>query len=225
MARKAFDPKAKERRQKIIAAVGAVILLAVLAYQMPTILSLFKSETPAASPAPAPAPAPAAGTPAAGTPAAAPAPSATLVDSDPAPEPAAGQLISFDRFSSKDPFVQQVTSAGSAAGSGGGSSTAADLRLPGDSPVLSQEPAPKNSSTLASARISVNGVAETVEAGQAFPTGDPIFRLVSVTKTSAKIGIVGGSFASGSDTVTLAKGKPLTLMNTAEGTRYELKLL
>jgi hypothetical protein len=45
---------------------------------------------------------------------------------------------------------------------------------------------------------------------------------VSLTSTTAQIGIAGGSLATGSKTVPLKKGKPVTLMNTADGTRYVL---
>jgi hypothetical protein len=53
-----------------------------------------------------------------------------------------------------------------------------------------------------------------------FPADSPFFTLVSMTTTTLKIGIAGGSLATGGQTVTLRKGKPLTLMNTADGTRY-----
>ena len=39
-----------------------------------------------------------------------------------------------------------------------------------------------------------------------------------------KISIVGGSYASGAPAVTLLENKPVTLMNTADGTRYKLIL-
>jgi hypothetical protein len=42
---------------------------------------------------------------------------------------------------------------------------------------------------------------------------------------SVKISIVGGSYESGAPTVTLEQGKTLTLVNTADGVRYVLKLL
>jgi len=48
---------------------------------------------------------------------------------------------------------------------------------------------------------------------------------VSVKRTSAKVGIAGGSISSGSSTVTLQLGKKVTLMNTADGTRYVLVLV
>jgi hypothetical protein len=61
--------------------------------------------------------------------------------------------------------------------------------------------------------------------GKTFPAADPVFVLVSVSKSTAKVGIAGGSYESGAATVTLKKGQPLTLMNTADGTKYVLKLL
>jgi len=45
-----------------------------------------------------------------------------------------------------------------------------------------------------------------------------------VTAHTAKVAIVGGSYANGAPTVTLTENKPLTLMNTADGTRYRLIL-
>ena len=76
-----------------------------------------------------------------------------------------------------------------------------------------------------SAVISVNGAAQTVQVGATFPTPDPAFKLVSLSKQGAKIGIAGGSLQDGKAAVTLRKGKPLTLMNTADGTRYVLRLV
>jgi hypothetical protein len=73
--------------------------------------------------------------------------------------------------------------------------------------------------------IAVNGVEETVAIKGEFPKEEPIFRLVSATASTARIGIAGGALASGEATVTLRKGKPTTLVNTADGTRYELKLV
>jgi hypothetical protein len=45
-----------------------------------------------------------------------------------------------------------------------------------------------------------------------------------VTAHTAKISIVGGSYANGAPAVTLQENKPVTLMNTADGTRYKLIL-
>ena len=67
--------------------------------------------------------------------------------------------------------------------------------------------------------------AEYVDLGASFPSSSPTFKLVSLTKSSAKIGIAGGSLATGQATVTLKLNKQLTLMNTADGKRYVLRLL
>ena len=75
------------------------------------------------------------------------------------------------------------------------------------------------------ATISVNGVSETVAVATDFPAGAPLFRLVKLTTKSAGISIAGGTLASGAPTVKLQLGKPLTLMNTANGTRYVLILV
>ena len=48
--------------------------------------------------------------------------------------------------------------------------------------------------------------------------------LRSLTKKQAKIGVAGGSFDDG-QAVTLKLGKKVTLVNTATGVRYVLKLV
>jgi hypothetical protein len=236
---KRFDPKAKARKQKILAAGLGVVLLGVLAFQAPTILGLFKgssstaSSEPAATPTPPPA-APAAPAPA-GAPAAAPAaaPSGELIDSDVAPEPAQGQLVSFDRFESKDPFVQQVGGPGSVTTTGGGAAAKPSTPpkneglAPVDTVPTPVEEVPAATAPVTrTARISVNGVSADVAVAGTFPENDPIFKLVSLKGTTAKIGIVDGTYATGAPTITLRKGgKPVTLMNTADGTTYVLRLL
>ena len=58
-----------------------------------------------------------------------------------------------------------------------------------------------------------------------FPMGTPVFRLVSFTKTTAEIGIVGGSYATGNQTLTLQLGHSLTLENTTDQKMYKLELV
>ena len=65
---------------------------------------------------------------------------------------------------------------------------------------------------------------ETVTVGNDFPAANPLFHLVSATTTSARVAIAGGSYADGRNAVTLKVGKPVTLENTADGTRYTLVL-
>jgi hypothetical protein len=219
------DPKAKAKRQKIILAVLAVVLLGVLAWQVPSVLKIMNKKPPAAATAPAPAaPVPGAPVPGAtapvGTPVAAPAPSGSLADSDPAPQAAGGQLISFDRFASKDPFQEQLGKSSEMPAP----KTSVDTKQPARPPPTPPPPSSKRGAPT-SAKISVNGSAEEVGVGQTFPQADPIFVLVSLTAKTAKVGISGGSIDTGSSTVTLRKGKKLTLMNTVDGARYELVLV
>lgn len=233
---KRFDPRAKAKRQKIVAGVLGLVLVGVLIFQAPTILGVFGGSSstasePAPIPPPAATPAPATpGVPAAAPPASAPGTSTgstSLVDSDPAPTAADGQLVSFDRFESKDPFVQQLddTPNGQPSSPSVPAGTGAKAKDP-DQDGADEQPAPQPTPAADEATISVNGVKQEVPIGGTFPADDPIFKLVSVGKRTAKIGIVGGSYANGSQTITLTKGgKPVTLMNTADGTTYVLRYL
>jgi hypothetical protein len=54
---------------------------------------------------------------------------------------------------------------------------------------------------------------------------NPTFRLVSIQAGAAQIGLVGGSYSSGTPTVTLLPGHTLTLVDTTNGVRYELRLV
>ena len=56
------------------------------------------------------------------------------------------------------------------------------------------------------------------------PAAQPIFHLIALAAHTAKIAIVGGSYSNGAHAITLHENKPLTLMNTADGTRYKLVL-
>jgi hypothetical protein len=240
MANKRVDNlKAKQRRQKIIAAGLGVVFLAVAAFQGP---KLWKQLHPPASQATLSYNEKPAGTTTSSTPSLA-APSlggsetpASTPSSDPslasssAPPVADGQLSSFSLFASKDPFAQQLSdeqpaspsSSPSSGKSSGGSSGGS-----GSASTGSRASAP----TPGTAVISVNGTLYSVAVGNDFPQASstdpsiqPIFHLVSVTAHSAKISIVGGSYSSGAAAVTLHENKPVTLMNTADGTRYKLIL-
>jgi hypothetical protein len=247
---KKTDLKAKEKKQKIIAAVGGVLLLGLLAFQVPrTMKMLNQSATPPPPPATAPSTVPTdpsvLPTPGAVGEGAGPTASGggTLVDSDLQPTAASGQLEAFGRFSSKDPFVEQIQEPGSGGGdsssssgsaSGSSSSGSGGSKQPsesGDGGVVGKPSAPsggggsKPSAAAGSAVISVNGTEETVAVGADFPKDSPVFTLVKLVGGEARIAIAGGALASGSPTTTLKKGKTLTLVNTADGTRYELKLV
>ena len=238
MAKK-IDPKAKAKRQKIFAAIGGVILLGLLAFQVPrTMKMLHPAEESSSSAAPSLAGGNA-------TPAAAPGGDG-LVDADAPPAPQSGQLLAFGLFRTKDPFKQQLEvsdgtgSGGTTPSSGTGSTGAKTSAAPtsggavvsssgggkgsgGTAPTMRvTSPAP---GAVTTAEIAVNGVAQTVQVGGVFPSSDPFFKLVKLTRKGAQISIAGGSLANGAPTVMLTKTKPLTLQNTSDGTRYVLRLL
>lgn len=231
--------KVKEARQKKIAIVGGVLLLAIVAFQAPRTMKLLNgADETAAAPPPATT---AATTPAATTPAPAAAGGGgeTGRAPDAAPEPTAGQLVSFTRFASKDPFVQQIDRSAAAPASGGGDAPVSsdDEDTPaaqapsaaaggGVQPSAGSGAAPPVTETgRGTATIAVNDLEETVAVGTAFPTAAPLFRLVKVTATTAQVAIAGGSYASGEATATLRLGRTLVLQNTADGTSYELRLV
>jgi hypothetical protein len=229
MAKKHVDPlKAKQKKQKIILAVLGVAFIGVLAFEGP---KLWKQLHPPPLPPrviPANGGNPVAGSPtlAAPTLGGAQTPGATTTDPTgslvaSAPVVQDGQLTSFSRFASKDPFAQQLSDAQTPS-SGSGSSGGTAKPVP---TVPGNVPAP------GSAVISVNGTLYTVATKTDFPqpsstdpTVVPLFHLVSVTAHTATISIAGGSYATGAATVTLKENKPVTLMNTADGTRYTLVL-
>jgi hypothetical protein len=77
-----------------------------------------------------------------------------------------------------------------------------------------------------SVAISTNGACETVAVNGTFPGDEDIFRVVSIARDgkSAKIAVVGGAYDSGDAAATLKMGEKLTLVNTADGTRYVILL-
>ena len=248
-SRKVNEAKAKAKKQKIIAIGGGVLLVAILAFEIPNTMKLMKqnggsqqssSQSAAATTTTTVSTTPAAGTPPAdgsltpptlsgSAPASTPESSSGLVNSDPAPAAADGQLSKLDQFVAKDPFKQQLAVTGSTDAPTGTdkTSTTPDGSVPPTDPT-STTPTPSPPVANATiATISVNGTSEDVQAGDTFPksAAQPYFQLVSLGSSSVKIGIAGGSLAGGGETVTLAKGKKLTLMNTADGTKYVLQLV
>jgi hypothetical protein len=212
--------------------VLGVLFLGVMAFQVPRVMKMMKTEPPPVYAQTTTTPA---GTPSLAAPTLGGAEQpASVAGATPAPGMPVvqdGQLASFSRFASKDPFAQQLSedgpgssssgSSSGSSGSGGGSGT----EDPGTPDIPGNTPAPGG------AVISVNGTLYSVSVDTDFPTASetdptvvPLFHLVSATAHTAKISIVGGSYSNGSRTVTLRENKPVTLMNTADGTRYTLVL-
>lgn len=224
------------QRQIVILAVGGVLLGGLLLFQVPRTLE--RLNPPAATPTQTTQTAPA---PATAQPGTAPATPPVVPVATPSPS---RRLPALSRFKSKDPFVQQVDPDASPAAA---AAPAPAPPAPAPSPPAAPAPAasPPAASTPAaskpeatteaarprftvassgSATISVNGVTEKVTVSGTFPKKNPVFRLVSLREDAAKIGIAGGTLTGGSQTVTLTKGEPLTLLNTVDGKRYKLEL-
>jgi hypothetical protein len=235
MAKKVDPLKAKQKKQKIIAAVLGVVMLGLVAFQFPRVMKQLHKKPPVSTVATTTTPT---GTPSLAAPtlsgseeptAATSSGSGSLTSGDVPPPANNGQLASFSRFASKDPFAQQLsddpTSGGGSSSSGSGSpSFGGGTSGSGGSGVQSPGPG--------SAVISVNGTLMSVAVGTDFPqptssdpSVQPLFHLISLTAHAAKISIVGGSYSNGAAAATLRENRPLTLMNTADGTKYRLILL
>lgn len=238
--------KAKAAKQKKLAIGLGVLLVFVLVYEVPkTMKMLSKHPNPPVASAPTTTPTtPAPGATTAPSSLAAPtlagaAPTTTTsttsdlvsavpVSADP------GQLLQFERFASKDPFAAQVTTGAKAGGAKTGSSTGgtAPKSGSGSSGAPPKTPPPPPTPPPTAAVIKLDGVPLQVSSGADFPTsgpifdrlGSPLFHLASLTQTTATVTIVGGSYASGANALTLTVGKLVTLQNTADGTRYTLLL-
>lgn len=205
---------ARERKQKIFLVVGGILLLALLAFQLPRLLG--GSSTPASASAEE--------TTLASDPTGTVPPRVTnvaLVDTDRRLGATAGKLTSFSLFAAKDPFVQQVETEspfGEAEAGGAAKDETAKATSKGFT---------VGSSAAAVTIISVNGARQALEPGAAFPASDPVFVLVAEQPdtSSAVIGVAGGAYASGAKTTKLKVGKPLTLVNTTTGARYRVVLV
>jgi hypothetical protein len=227
--------EAKDRRAKRLAIGGVVVLAAVLAFEVPHVLKKSggsaSSAPPAATTTTGVSAPPATTTPGTAVAASVPATSTKLPNSDMSPRRLKSQLYSFSRFAGKDPFVQQVSASDITSGPTGASGASSSSSSAASSGVITAGPAPAQQTsarTLAqrgSVTIQVNGKVQTVRVGASFPSSNPLFKLVSVAHGVARIGIAGGSYASGAQTVSLATGRSLTLVDTADGIRYKLELL
>jgi hypothetical protein len=214
---------ARERKQKMFVVIGGVVLLALLAFQLPRILGGSSSSAePVAETT--------TGGDAAATSTVAPTSAPTQValrDTDRRPAPTPDKLRSFSLFSAKNPFVQQVTAPSPSDGSTGSAGEAPGKEEKPKEPVPSEGFTVGGTPVAAVTVISVNGSRQALVPGAAFPSADPVFVLVA-EQAEAKtvvIGIAGGAYESGAKTAKLRVGKPLVLVNTTTGARYRLVLV
>jgi len=220
--------EAKDRRAKKLAIGGAVLLAILLAWEVPHYLGGGKkSSAPAATTTTAATTDSGTTTPGVvpdvATAAATPATSTKLPNSDMPPGHSKEQLTGFSTFASKDPFTQQVT-----ADAATGTTVTSSTTGPTSSATTSRNKNVLTARTLAhsgAVRISVNGRPESVRIGASFPSSNPIFRLVSVSRAGVRIGLASGSYSSGAQTVSLGLNRTVTLVDTTNGSRYKLQLL
>jgi len=248
VAKKPVDPaKAKQAKQKRLVIILAVVFVLAMAYAVNTMMGLNSGGGAKPSAAP-PTPVTSSTTTPTSTPTSTPSTATTaptLAGSGTTTTPAStdssslvavvtpsadpGQLESFSRFSSKDPFDSQGPKSGGASSSGssgsGGSGTSGSSGHGGGGGKTPKTPPAPPTPPPTTAVLSVNGTEESVPSGSDFPSSNPIFQLVALTSTTAQVGIAGGSYDTGQATITLTVNKPLTLVNTADGTRYTLLLL
>jgi hypothetical protein len=269
--KKRIDPiKQREKRAKIAAGLGAVLLIGIGFVEVPSIMKQLNPKPLVSSPAPVGGTPGPGGSPTlpqiGGTPALATS-SSGLRDTDVPPTASGnGQLVTFDAFEMKNPFKPQVSTApvdpnppdpnpaapgattqaadvpaaGATASPDSTSSTpATPLSIldsaTGLTPPVVTAPATTGgtvpatttptAATTPTVAISVNGDVSKVGTQGTFPAGAPVFTLVSWQHGSAKISIVGGSYAAGGATLTLRLNTPVTLQNTHDGKQYKLVLL
>ena len=222
--------EAKDRRAKKLAIGGAVLLAILLAWEVPHYIGGKKSSAPAATTTAADT-TPGTTTPAATAPgvvaaAATPVTSTKLTNSDLPPRHSKQQLTGFSTFASKDPFDQQVTADPGATATSStsptSSTTASSTTASHTKPVLTSARSLARSGAV---RISVNGRPESVRIGASFPSSNPVFRVVSVSRAGVRIGIANGSYSSGAQTVSLALNGTVTLVDPTNGAHYKLRLL
>lgn len=257
--------KKREKRSRVALIACGVLFLAVAAYEVPSILAMMNKKPPPGTtydPGPSSVP-PGATASSSGLPdvtgaSGSAASGSALVDTDIPPASAAGQLVTFEVFQTKNPFTPQVNPAQATPGAASGGTpaqkpgagvpaattpaTTTTTTTPAGMPSFparpgqgvvpgTTTPATATTTTTTTAApapavsIAVNGVVSKVATDGTFPSGAPVFRLVSYTKGSARIGVVGGTYQAGGDTITLEQGVPVTLQNTTDGKRYKVELL
>jgi hypothetical protein len=198
----------KEAKQKKLLLVLAPVFLGLAAWQGPPMYkALFASSTPP----PAPVQTTSVPTdPAAGAPTPQPGgtttPTGGLVDTDPPPSAGVDRLVSFSRFTARDPFKVTIGQVGEPVGTGTGTDDGG------------------SGEQATSALFEVNGTSQSVSVGDSFPASDPTFTLVSLTGEKAVIGLVSGTFEGSQDTVEIAVGEQVQLVADG-GTSYTVKLI
>jgi hypothetical protein len=226
--KKKLDPiKQREKRAKIAAVAGVVLLLGVAAFEVPKMMKLMHPK-PLVPPPSAAAPAGTASLPGIdGTPVAGTTPSGQLADTDvPPASVSGGQLISFDVFQTKDPFRPQVTNAelaaADAASSGSSASPAPETPAASGSetPAATTEPtAAAPSMAVPSTAVPSTAAPSTAGPSTAVPPGEPKPETPAEPATPAVSISVNGVSARVTTGGTFPKATPVfRLVSWAKGT-------
>jgi hypothetical protein len=228
MARRLTATQAKAAKQKKLVILLAVIFLVVAGVQGPKFWKQLHPK-PAGEAAP--------------TPGSVPATSATDTATAAATPAASGRLHTFRHLKLKDPFRALVTVPVADTSSSAPPDNAAKAKPPAEKQTEPKQPKPKQPKPAAApaasgtvsfsaaqpppnaAIVTTNGRKQLVYVGDGFPTADPVFRLVALANKAVRVGVLGGSFTDGLPTIKLARGKPVTLANEADGSRYVIKLV
>jgi hypothetical protein len=205
-SREAALSQAKAAKQKKLLFVLVPVFLGLAVWQGPKTLKALTGGDAASAPPAATLPAPT--TPAATTPTATlPETPSGLNETDPVIDPLEGQLVSFSSFESKDPFA-------------GLGEVAAPTTTTPDGTTGGSEP-----DTATRAVIEVNGSSEDVAINDEFPASEPAFRLIAVEGDTAAIGLVSGSFSTGTEVIKIDVGETYILVSETDGSRYVIKLV
>lgn len=213
-AKKKLTPAQKrDRRSKMMLGVLGVVLLLVLALQLPKLMKSGSGNATSAAPA-----------------ATVTGAQSALIGRAAAPS----QLASFSRFPAKDPFAALVKLPSGSVGSTTPAATnpAPKIKAPPKAPPVAfkiepqktQSPAPSGPMVPA-AVLKIDGKRKVIPLGTMFPANAPVVRLVAVGAKEIWLELVGGSFANGETSLKVMKGHPVTLVNTTQGTRFTLALV
>jgi hypothetical protein len=207
-SREAALTQAKAAKQKKLLFVLVPVFLGLAVWQGPKTLKALTGGNAASAPPAATLPIPT--TPAVTTPTATlPDTGSGLNETDPLIDPLEGQLVSFSSFESKDPFAGLGEDGAPAATTPEGNTTTTETSETG----------------AARAVIEVNGSSEDVAVNDEFPASDPAFRLISVEGDTVKIGLVSGSFSTGTETIEVDVGETFILVSETDGSRYVIRLV
>lgn len=201
--RRAAARDAAETRKKLLLAGLAVVLVALLAFELPKIMKRSSSSSSTASTSVATTANPA----------------VTLGGSTPLTAAEAKRLRLIRRLEAKDPFVpliRESTSTSAPAASRAHAARASHSKAG----VL--KPVHVTPAARTAAVIWTNGQRQVVGLSQVFNVGDAKFRLVAVTRKAMRIKVIGSVFAGGAHAIRVRKGHPLELANTATGVQYRL---